>query len=164
MINIKQGTRRIGIVFLILANLWFLLMFIFSGFIFWDIDYISKAEVINISNNNHISLIDFSQENFEKKKELYQYTQYYFNHLGFKVHPYKRYFINFDNVIFKNNEHIKINNQEYIVKLPSAFSYLKSQVLQFLLIPLCNLIIIGLYLLIEFVLCWIIKGFKIDKD
>lgn len=122
-INFKRGLKRIGIILLILMNLFVLLKFFFSGFIFWDIDYISKAKVLNLSNNTEIDLIDFSQKHFEKEKELYQYTQYYFDHLGFRVHPYKRYFKNYDNITFKDNEHIKINNEEYIVKLPSAFSY-----------------------------------------
>ncbi|MBO7735039.1 MAG: hypothetical protein J6S67_20925 [Methanobrevibacter sp.] len=166
MINIKQGLRRIGIVFLILANLWFLLMFILSGFIFWESEYIGSAEVYNKNNPNiKIDLIDFSRDNFEKKREWYlESVIIRMGNFGFTIHPYKRYFKNWDGVTFKDNEHIKVNNEEYIVKLPSAFSYLKNQIWQFLLIPLCDLLIIGFYLLIEFILCWIIKGFKIDKD
>lgn len=159
-INIKEGLRRILTVMLTMFSVYYLFIFIVSGFIFWNIDYIEKAKVINLSNNNKISLIDFSQKYFEKKKELYDYNEYYFKSLGFKVHPYKKYFVNYDNHKFVDNEIYTINSANYQIKLPSVFQYVIMQILQFLLIPLCNLLLIGLYFLIESTIIWIIKGFK----
>ena len=121
----------------------------------------------DFSQLNHVAVslrisgsIDFSEKNFAKKRELSDYTSYYFETLGFKIHPYKRYFENYDNHVFKDNEIYKINNKNYQIKLPSSLKYLCTQFWQFMLIPLINLIILLLYLLIETILSWIIKGFK----
>lgn len=162
MMNIKQGLRRLLIVILSAFTIYFLLIFTLSGFIFWKTDYIGNAEVYKV-NTPEIkeSLIDFSRDNFEKKREFYlETTIINMGNFGFAIHPYKRYFTNWDGVTFKDKERITLNNEQYIVKLPSAFNYLITQIWQFLLIPLCWLIIWGIYLLIESVICWIIKGFK----
>lgn len=160
--NIKEGLRRILTVILSVITAYYLFIFILSGFIFWKTDYIAQAEVFN-KNNPTIkeSLIDFSRDNFEKKREFYLETVIIERgNFGFEIHPYKRYFKNWDGIIFKDKHIIASNNVDYIVKLPSVFNYLVTQIWQFLLIPLCWLIIWTIYLIIESTIIWIINGFK----
>ena len=166
-INFKQGFRRIAAVGIALFILYFSIKFIFSGFIFWKIDYIGKATVINLKTKQEQSLIDFSQNYFEKEKSQYAYLTYDFNTLGFDIHPYKGYFKNFDNIVFKNNEIYSVDSVNYQIKLPGELKYLYTQIWQFLLIPLGAAILAFLYLLIEKfsilmfqIICWVIKGFK----
>lgn len=166
-INFKQGCRRLALVILSIYVIYFLLRYIFSGCIFLQIDYIEQAKVINLSNKQELSLIDFSQEFFEKEKSEIDYRIYDFNTLGFSIHPYRDYFKNFDGQIFKNNEVFTVDSVNYQIKLPGKLKYLFTQFLQFLLIPLFAFVMILLYLLIEklisylkAIIIWIIKGFK----
>ena len=159
--NIKRGLRRIFFVILSLFICYFLLIFIIGGGIFWKQDYIFEAKVQNTTKFEDVhTLVEFSNEYFQKENPIDIYYPGFFDTWGFSIHPYKRFFVNYDGHIFKDKEIYTINNTTYQVQLPSAQKYFITQLWQFLLIPFGTSILLAFYLFVEWIITWIIKGFK----
>ena len=173
-INLKQGLRRIVLSFIGLGVILSLCFYICGGFIF-DNNFIGKVNITDTQYNITENLQDFANEFLKNENDSsFWYTD-------FKCYPYRQYCKLKDNKFPANREievsivNLKHYSNESLLKysttgyqpklkvnvsMPSPFYYLMLQIWDFLKIFLVAGILYGIYLLFEFLVCWIIKGFK----
>ena len=172
-INFKQGIRRIIYCIIIFGLLFVLSGYFTSGCIFDHHKFLNNIQVID-SNNQSISLPEFVGRyvfpedakglNFKRvsgiscfpDQGLCTYTHFKFSNL--------REFTS-ETVEYKNNTIVEINTKEnkkikMKIVMPSKFDYLKWQIQDFFMIFIFAGLGLCAYFILEFTICWIIKGFK----
>lgn len=161
-VNIKRGLRRIVIVFICVVALFPLGAYILNGFIF-DNNKFAEGIKLYETKDKFIEMqvfLDFVNEgnDTEHTISIYEIT----------CKPYKQICdCGKDYSKLENNKTITVHERatnkpvkEYKIKMPSKLQYFTWQILDFLLIPFWGFIAYLIYLIIEFTLSWIIKGFK----
>nr|DAH96298.1 MAG TPA: hypothetical protein [Caudoviricetes sp.] len=161
-VNIKRGFRRIVIVFICVIALFTLTFYILNGFIFDSNKFAEKIKFYETKNNfiEMQDFLDFINESNDTEHSIYIYS--------IECKPYKQICsCGKDYSKLENNKTITVHERatnklikEYKIKMPSKLQYFTWQILDFLLIPFWGFIAYLIYLIIEFTLSWIIKGFK----
>lgn len=175
MINFKKGLRRIILSFIGLCVIFSLFAYACNGCI-WDTNrFIEQTKVYKKGNvQNQILLRDFANKYLKNDNEFVW-------NLDFDCHPYKQY-CEFENTKFYANKTHKIiiynlssytnesllkfkNTGQYIqaeiiINMPTRFRYFSWQLLDLLTIFIIASLFYFIYLGLEFIICWIIKGFK----
>jgi len=176
-INFKQGIRRIVYSIVGLGIAFALFNYILGGCIFDNSKFVYNTAIYKQNApEKQLNLVDFANEYLKNTNDLTSYWAY-----DFECHPYKKY-CKFKNITFnanKNNlveiENFKHYTNESLIKLykngekakaelyvsmPSPMEYFKWQIQDLFAIVFISAICLLLYFLFEFILCWIIKGFK----
>lgn len=176
-LNFKRGLRRLFYTIVALCTAFALCYYIIGGCIFDTSKFISSTSIYKQdSPEKQLDLVSFANTYLKPDDDLFGYIPN-----SFDCHPYKQY-CQFKNITFYANRNnlVKIENFEYYtdaelikmykhgekaqrklyVAMPSPAEYFKWQVQDLFLIILSAGISLLLYFLIEFILCWIIKGFK----
>ena len=177
-INFKKGARRIVIVLICICVVCALFCYITSGFIWNTSRFIENTNVFKPDKpENTLSFVDFANQYIKKENDIS------FNFWDFKCYPYKQY-CKFDNNNFYNNKiyeftiyNLSVYTNDSLltyretgkyaigkikIKMPTRKQYFSWQLLDFILIFFIAYLIYTLYLFTEFIICWIIRGFKND--
>lgn len=159
-INLKQGLRRIVLAFIGFCVICALGFYFTNGCIFNEYKYADNVKITNPDNNKTISLEEYLENYYHNNTK-------YVSLWDIKCYPYKQYCI-YDDWIYKKNKELtlKIKDKDICLKItaPSCLQYFFWQLWDFIKIFLIASLLYGIYLILELVFCWIIKGFKTDKD
>ena len=173
-INSKKGLRRIVVAFISFCVVCALGFYFINGCTF-DTDYIGKVKVFNSEYNINQNLQEFANEFLRQDNDVHFWSA------DFKCYPYKQY-CSFNNYKFVARKIVEINvinfkhysdesllkyaktgmqpKLKILVTMPSPFQYLLWQLWEFIKILLIAGLLYGIYLIFEFTVSWIIKGFK----
>lgn len=159
-INFKIGLRRIVITLICVITLFPLGIYILNGFIFDTDKFVEEIQFYE-TKDKFIKMQDFLD--FVNEDNIYPISIY-----DIKCKPYKQICDCGKNYSkLENDKTITVREKatnklikEYKIKMPSKLQYFTWQILDFLLIPFWGFITYLIYLLIELVISWIIKGFK----
>lgn len=159
--NFKLGFRRIIIVIIICLSLFALCIYFKNGCIFDNTKF---------TNNIKISVVGDSAK---YHPGLFEYLSWYginLNSWDLDCYPYKQYCFNKiaelpENCLLSQYSIHKLsNNDDNIIKfkilLPTRWKYFLWQLKDFLLIIVVAVLLYLAYLLLEFAVLWVIKGFK----
>lgn len=148
--NIRLGMRRIAISLIGIITVFALLIYI-------------TASLPSIKNNFSYDTIVYNKNAADKNITLGDFLVTYYNYEDpyIECYPYKQYcVIEKYHKTIKQGEVLTINKQEVIVKMPSRFEYIKTQILPLFWIIFGAFFAYGLYMCLEILVTWIIKGLK----
>ena len=159
--NFKLGFRRITIVIIICLSLFALCIYFKNGCIFDNSKF---------TNNIKISVVGDSAK---YRPGLFEYLSWYgiyLNPWDLDCYPYKQYCFNKiaelpeNSLLYQDSIHNLSNNGNNVIKfkilLPTKCEYFLWQVKDFLLIIIAAMLLYAAYLLLEFVMLWVVNGFK----
>lgn len=163
-LNIKKGLRRLVIVLLSFCSLFVLLSFYIPNGCIFDNEYVKNNSYIYVENNpdRKTDIKNFANSYL---LDLNNYNKYY--SFDIKCFPYKRYcmigdmkFYDGKNINIADKSGVIKNREPLVFKMPAAIHYFSKQICGFAGIIGITILLYALYLLIELIFCWIIRGFK----
>lgn len=162
MLNIKKGLRRIVISIISLITTIVLCYFIASGCIWEMSKFENNVFIKSLQTEKQITLFDFVRLYLPPKNSSWLYGD-----LICKPYNQECYLYGYD-VSFKNTEQYDLHNINSNFKkgtfikiiMPSRFQYFLWQTLDLIAILSLAILTYFCYLIIEFLIFWIIKGFK----
>ena len=162
-INFKKGLRRIVITVICLIFAISIVSYCANGCIIDKYKFSDNVYIKSLQTEKQVKLIEFAKAYIDSPSVMGWWYE------DIICNPYKqKCALNEKNYIFENNKKYnlsEINNNFkkdtfFTVLMPSRIQYFFWQFFDFLLIIGISILFYSIYLLIEYVVCWIIKGFK----
>ncbi len=181
--GIKNGFRRLILVIISIISLCVFCLYITNGFIFDTSKLVNSTIIKSEQSLKELPILDFAASYLDKKdKNGFTYNS--FNKENNSI-DWNKYWSTSDIICksyqqtckFEGYEPILINNKSFklnildnrfkddntaVLIMPTRIKYFSWQLFDFIKIIFFSIVVYLLYLLVEFILCWVFAGFNIN--